>query len=146
MNYGIYKPLTLCSQGYKGESMIVTSFTIAGAVCQDDRCQTLVSKVVTIGQTRSIHCNLSCSNPRLIEWGQQGSEDQISQGPNYKIHDIRNISIGGTVYWCRCLGGDQNRQCFKILGEGLTSTYCQSYQECTMTSFLLWSSCTDIRG
>lgn len=146
MNYGIYKPLTLCSQGHKGESMMVTFFTIAGAVCQNDRCQTWVSTVVIIGQTRSIHCNVSCSNPRRIEWGQQGSDRRISQGPKYVIQDVRNPSIGGTVYWCRCPGDSRNRQCFKILGERLTSTYCQSYQECTMTSFLLWSSCTDIRG
>ena len=122
MNYGIYKPLILCSQEYKGESMMTMSFTTAGAVCRDDRCRTLVSKTVTIGQNRTIHCSVSCGDPRHIEWGQQGSDDRVSQGPNYVIHDIRNISIGGTVYWCRCPGDDQNRQCFKILGEGLTST------------------------
>ena len=104
-------------QEYKGESMMATSFTTTGAVCRDDRCQTLVSIAVTIGQNRSIHCNVSCRNP---EWGQQGSDGRISQGPNYVIQDIRNTSIGGTVYWCRCPGGDQNRQCFKILGERLT--------------------------
>ena len=101
--------------------MMVTSFTTAGAVCQDDRCQTLVPIVVTIGQTRKVHCNVSCENPKLIEWGQQGSDGRISQGSNYVIQDVRNTSIGGTVYWCRCPGDDQNRQCFKILGEGLTS-------------------------
>ena len=101
--------------------MMVTSFTIAGAVCQDDRCQTLVSIVVTIGHNRKVHCNVSCENPRRIEWGQQGSDGLISQGSNYVIQDVRNTSIGGTVYWCQCPGDDRNRQCFKILGEGLTS-------------------------
>ena len=96
------------------------SFVTAGAVCQDDRCRTFVSKTVTIGQDRTIHCNVSCGDPRRIEWGQQGSDDRVSRGPNYIIRDIRNISIGGMVYWCQCPGDDQNRQCFKILGERLT--------------------------